>query len=99
MPHRLAHATVRDGPRKVIHVVRVTGTMLELHQIDDLAGRMRERMLSKHGEQFAEVVVIQGSSRATLRMFGEAYAVSRVRNAMFHAAIKWRPIELTELGL
>ena len=68
--------------------------MLELHQIDAIVTKMRERMLSKHAEQFADVVVIQGNSKETLRLFGDSYAVSRVRAAMFHAAISWQPIEL-----
>ena len=94
METKLVHATVRDGPRKVIHAVRVLGDPLELAEINDIAGRMREHLLAKHGEQFAAVVVVQGKSKETLRLFGEPYAVARVRTAMFHAAVNWRSIDL-----
>jgi len=94
MDHELTYATVVDRPRKVIHVVRVVGEILESWEIDEIADKMRERMLSKHGEQSADVVVVQGSGKETLRLFGDFYAVSRVRAAMFNAAISWRPIEL-----
>jgi hypothetical protein len=94
MGPKLVHATVRDGPRKVIHAVRVLGGPLELAEVNDIAGRMREYLLGKHGEQFAAVVIVQGRGKETLRLFGEPYAVSRVRAAMFHAAVNWRPIDL-----
>ncbi len=94
MVQKLVHATVADGPRKVIHAVRLVGEMLELADINDIAGRMREHLLAKHGEQFAAVVVVQGNSKETLRLFGEPYAVARVRTAMFNAAVRWQPIEL-----
>ena len=55
---------------------------------------MRERALAKHGEPDAAVVVVQGDSKETLRLFGEPYAVARVRTAMFNAAIAWREYEL-----
>jgi len=35
------------------------------------------------------------ASKETPRLFGEPYAVSRVRAAMFHAVIRWQTIELT----
>ena len=95
MAHQLLHASLIDGPRKVIHAIRVIGEALELPEINDIAAKMRERMLSRHGEQFADVVVIQGDSRESLRLFGEPYAVSRVRAAMFHAALTWQPIDLS----
>jgi hypothetical protein len=38
--------------------------------------------------------VIQGDSRETLRLFGEPYAVTRVRTAMFNAALNFSPIAL-----
>jgi hypothetical protein len=94
MTYQLVHAIVVDGPRKIIHAIRVIDDILELHEIDEIAARMRERMLSRHGEQFADIVVIQGNTKETLRLFGDAYAVSRVRAAMFNAAIRWQPIEL-----
>ena len=42
-----------------------------------------------HGEQEAAIVVVQGDTKETLRLFGEPYAVARVRAAMFNAAIRW----------
>ena len=95
MTHRLAYATVADGARKIIHAVRVVDAILDPPQLDEIAAKIRERMLAKHGEQFADVVVIQGDNRETLRLYGEPYAVSRVRAAMFHAAVHWQPIELS----
>lgn len=94
MAHELTYGTVADRPRKVIHVVRVVGEILDTGEIDELAAGIRERMLSKHGEQSADVVIVQGNIKETLRLFGDTYAVSRVRAAMFSAAINWRPIEL-----
>jgi hypothetical protein len=95
MAHKLVHATVPDGPRKVIHAVRIIGSILELAEVNDIAARMRDHLLARHGEQFAAVVVVQGRGKETLRLFGEPYAVSRVRAAMFHAAVNWRPIDLS----
>ena len=94
MAHKLTYGTVVDRPRKVIHIVRVAGKIIDAWEIDEIATKMRERMLSKHGEQFADVVIIQGNTKETLRLFGDSYAVTRVRAAMFNAAISWRPIKL-----
>jgi hypothetical protein len=94
MARELTYGTVLDRPRKVIHVVRLLDGTLDAEEIDEIAAKMRERMLSKHGEQAADVVVVQGSSKETLRLSGDSYAISRVRAAMFNAAISWRPIEL-----
>ena len=54
---------------------------------------MRER-LAHRGEPSADVVVVQGSGKDTLRLFGTPYSVNRVRAAMFNAAIRWTPIEI-----
>ena len=54
---------------------------------------MREKMLAR-GESAADVVVVQGEAKETLRLYGAPYAVTRVRAAMFNAAISWPPIEL-----
>jgi len=94
VPQRLSYAAVPDGPRKVIHVVRVNDDILSMPEADEIAAKMRERMLSKHGEQAADVVVVLGHSKETLRLIGDSYAVTRVRTAMFNAAIRWQPIEL-----
>jgi hypothetical protein len=55
--------TVFDGPRRVIHVVRVVDEILDFAEIDDIAERMRNYALSRHGEQAANVVVVQGSGK------------------------------------
>ena len=84
---------MRESRRKVIHAVRVHDQILELYEADDLAARMRER-LAHRGEPAAEVVVVQGSGKDTLRLFGTPYSVNRVRTAMFNAAIRWTPLEI-----
>ena len=94
MTHRLSYGIVADRPRRIIHAVRVADDIPDMHEIDDIAAKMRERMLSKHGEQAANVVVIGGHSKETLRLFGDANAVARVRAAMFNAAIRWSAIDL-----
>jgi hypothetical protein len=94
MIHKLAHGTVLDHPRKAIHVVRVLDEILSFVEIDDIAARMRARLLSKFGEQSPNVVVVQGVSKETLRLFGDAHAVNRVRAALFNAALNWSPLDL-----
>ena len=84
---------MRESQRKVIYAVRVHDQILELDEADDLAARIRER-LAHRGEPAAEVVVVQGSSKDTLRLFGTPYSVNRVRTAMFNAAIRWTPLEI-----
>lgn len=58
--------------------------------------RMREHALSKYGEQSPTVVVVQGDSKETLRLFREPFAVTRVRTAMFNVALRWRDFALPE---
>ena len=89
----LSYGTVRESPRKVIHAVRVHDQILDPHEADDLAARMRER-LAYRGEPAAEVVIVQGSGKDTLRLFGAPYSVNRVRAAMFNAAVRWAPFEI-----
>jgi hypothetical protein len=73
--------------------VRVHGEILEAAEIDDIAERMRDRLQSR-GEIAADVVVVQGSSKETLRLFGTPYSVARVRAALFNAAVTWTPLDL-----
>jgi hypothetical protein len=93
MTYKLIYGAVREHPRKVIHALRLVDELLEPEEADELAERMRERALTR-GEQDAAVVVVQGDSKETLRLFGEPYAVARVRTAMFNAAIGWREFDL-----
>jgi hypothetical protein len=95
MTYKLAYAAVRDHPRKVIHVVRVIDALLEPEEIDQLAAHVRAHVFAKHGEPEAAVVVVQGDGKETLRLFGEPYALGRVRTAMFNAALTWREYNLT----
>jgi hypothetical protein len=93
MSHQLVYGTVRESQRRVIHVVRVQDELLDPAEIEDIAERMRERLASR-GEVTAEVVMVQGHGKETLRLFGSPYSVSRVRAAMFNAALNWSPLAL-----
>jgi hypothetical protein len=93
MTHKLIYSAVREHPRKVIHVVRVVDQLLPAEDIDEIAERMRRYALNRHGEQDAAVVVVQGDTKETLRLFGAPYAVAAVRAAMFNAALQWRDFE------
>ena len=93
MSLRLTCGVVRDTPRRIIHAVRVHDEILDTPEIVDVAERMRERLASR-GETLADVVVIQGDAKATLRLFGESYSVGRVRAALFNAAVSWSALEL-----
>ena len=94
MTWKLAYGSVQDRPRKVIHVVRVVDDILAPDQIHDVEERMRQHALSRYGDQAANVVVVQGRAKETLRLFGEPHCVTRVRAALFNAAVIWSPIEL-----
>jgi len=97
MTHELAYGTVVDRIHKavrVIHVVRLIDAELDISEIDDIAEKTRQHVLSKRGTQAAEVVVIQGNSRESFRLFGEPSAVSRVRAALFNAAVRWGSLVL-----
>ena len=93
-PLRLSCGIVRESPRQVIYAIRVHDVILEFHEIDEIAGRMRER-LAHRGEPSADVVVVQGGDKETLRLFGTPYSVNRIRAAMFNAAISWTSIDLS----
>jgi len=93
MLQRLTYGTVRESPRTAIYVVRVKDEVIDAHEADDIAERMREKIAAR-GEIVADVVVVQGDRKETLRLYGSPYSVGRVRAAMFNAAISWMPIEL-----
>jgi hypothetical protein len=94
MTIKLVYGAVRENPRKVIHVVRVLDRLLDDQELDEIAEYVRELTLAKCGEQNAAVVVVQGNTKETLRLFGEPYAVTRVRTAIFNAALSWRKFGL-----
>jgi len=94
MTCKLVYGTVLDRPRQVIHVVRVVDDILDFGEIDDVAEKMRNHVLSRHGEQVANVVIVQGSSQETLRLFGDLRAIRLVRAALFNAAVSWSPLTL-----
>ena len=94
MTLKLTYAAIPEQPRKVIHAVRVEDDFASMPEIDEIAAKLRERMLARHGEQSADIVVVVGNSKETLRLFGEPVAVARVRAAMFNAAVTWSPIDL-----
>jgi len=94
MTRKLMYGTVIDRPRKVIHVVRVIDAILEFPEIDDIAEKLRAYILSKYGEQRPDVVIVHGNSRESLRLFGDTYAVTRVRGALFNAAVTFSPLEV-----
>jgi hypothetical protein len=74
--------------------LRVVGEMLDTDELDEIAERMREYALARHGEQSPASVMVQGGSKEMLRLTGDAYAAARVRTAMFNAALSWRPFTL-----
>jgi len=89
MSYQLLYGTVRESPRRVIHAVRLVDALLDDAALAHLAEQIRERIFTKTGEPYAAVVVVQGHDKETLRLFGDAYAVTRVRAAMFNAALRW----------
>jgi len=94
MTYKLVYGTVLDRPRQVIHVVRAVDDILDFAEIDDIAEKMRNRALSRHGEQAANVVIVHGSRKETLRLFGDSRAITLVRAALFNAAVRWSPLTL-----
>jgi hypothetical protein len=96
MTLKLLHGTVRDGPRQVIHVVRVVDKILEFPEVDDVMEKMRAHVLSKSGEQDPNIVIVYGDRRETLRLVGETHAVTRVRAALFNVAVTFSPLRLEE---
>jgi len=90
MSYVLQQGTVRDTPRRAIHVLRVRDALLEALEAEELMSRLRRR-LKNRGEITAEVVLVQGQGKETLKLFGQPYSISRVRAAMFNAEISWSP--------
>jgi len=90
MAYQLLYGVVRENQRKVIHAVRLVDALLDDLGMEALAETVREQIRDKTGEQYAAVVVVQGYDKPTLRLIGEPYAVSKVREAMFNAAVSWR---------
>jgi len=93
MQRSYVFGTVRDTRRNAIYVIRVKDDVIDPIEADEIAERMREKIQSR-GDFTADVVVVQGEAKETLRHYGAPYAVARLRAAMFNAAISWRPIAL-----
>jgi len=89
MSYTLTFGTVRESQRRAIYVLRIHDALLEPPEVDELKERMRESLESR-GELSAAVVVVQGDTKETLRLFGDSFSVSRVRTAMFNAQISGR---------
>ncbi|HEX5210532.1 MAG TPA: hypothetical protein VFW22_02205 [Pseudolabrys sp.] len=87
------YGTVRETRRSAIYAIRVKGDAVDPIEADEIAELMRDKMLAR-GESAADVVVVTGDDKATLRLYGAPHAVARVRSAMFNAAIGWAPIDL-----
>ena len=88
------YGVVLDRARRAIHVVRIIDEILDFPEIDDIAGKMRDYILSRHGEQDANVVIAQGTNRETSRLFGDAQATALVRAALFNVAVSWSSLTL-----
>jgi len=73
--------------------VRVLDEILDYPEIDRVTEQMRIHVTSRHGEQTPNIVIVQGDSKETLRLFGETHAVTRVRAALFHVAVRWSPLQ------
>jgi hypothetical protein len=93
MTHQYAYGTVRHSLRRAVYAVRVQEEMPEPIEVEAIAERMRE-WLARRGELSADVVVVAGSTKETLRLSGNAHSVSLVRAAMFNAALSWTPLAL-----
>ena len=93
MQRSFVYGTVRETQRSAIYVIRVKDAAIDAIEAGEIAERMREKVLSR-GETPTDVVVVQGDSKETLRLYGAPYSVNRVRAAMFNAAISWQKIEL-----
>jgi hypothetical protein len=87
------YGTVRNTRRSAIYVIRVKDDTIDPIEADEIAEMMREKIQSR-GEYAADVVVVEGEGKETLRLYGAPHAVTRVRTAMFNAAISWQPIDL-----
>jgi hypothetical protein len=92
MTGKLLHGTIADSPRRPIHVL-VVDKLLQFPEVSDIADKMRGHLLSKHGDQNPNVVVVHGHS-GNLHLVGESHAVARVRTALFNAAVTLTPLSL-----
>ena len=93
MGRTISYATVIRRPRGAIHVLKVS-TPIPAWEIYYITERMRDRALSRSGEQDADVVLVEDVSDRDVRLFGLPSSVSRVRAELGGLAGKWQPIEL-----
>jgi len=59
----------------------------------NVAEQMCDHVTSRYGEQTPNIVIVEGDSKETLRLFGESHAVTRARPALFDAAVRWSPLQ------
>jgi hypothetical protein len=95
MARKIDHATIRKSARTAIHIIKVTGPRLAYWEIEDIAEQARQTMLSKMGEQLADVVVLQDEPNGIPLLFGAPDSVARVRSKLRDAVLLWEPIDLT----
>lgn len=87
------YGTVRDTRRSAIYVIRAKDDAIDPIEAGEIAELMRDKMPAR-GESAADVVVVEGGAKETLRLHGAPHAVARVRAATFNAAISWTLIAL-----
>lgn len=93
MSYELYYGSLKESDRTAIYVLRVEADLVDDGEAEDLAQRMRERMLHL-GRSVSDVVVLHGTTRETFRLFGMPFTVSKVRAALFNGSISWKPISL-----
>jgi len=93
MARAYVFGAVRATRRNAIYAIRIVDDIVDPIEADVIAELMREK-LQNRGDYAADIVVVQGAGKETLRLHGAPHAVARVRAAMFNAAISWQPIEL-----
>ena len=96
MKRSFVYGTVRETRRTAIYAIRLQEGVIDEAEAAEIAALMRDNLL-RRGETATDVVVVQGGSKETLRLHGNSIRSTRVRTAMFNAAITWQPIELIGL--
>ncbi len=94
MPGRkYLYATVQSTKRAAVFAVRVQDELLTAAEAAELTESMRE-WVQRKGLSVSDIVVVQGAGKETLALFGEPHSVRLVREAMFHASVRWNALSL-----